>query len=66
MLLLGLGYRNLSMSSKYMYQVKKIIRSVNISECEELAANILSKTLTKDIEEELERQMKERFPEIIF
>lgn len=66
MLLLGLGYRNLSMSSKYMYQVKKIIRSVNISECEELAENLLSKTLTKDIEQELEIQMKGRFPDIIY
>ena len=66
MLLLGLGYRNLSMSSKYMYQVKKIVRSVNISECEELASNLLSKTLTRDIEAELKKQMKGRFPDIIF
>lgn len=66
MLLLGLGYRNLSMSTKYMYQVKKIIRSVNISECEELASNLLSKKLTTEIEQELNKQMKSRFPDIIF
>lgn len=66
MLLLGLGYRNLSMSTKYMYQVKKIIRSVKISECEELASNLLSQTLTTEIEQELYSQMKRRFPDIIF
>ncbi|MFA5519793.1 MAG: phosphoenolpyruvate--protein phosphotransferase [Spirochaetota bacterium] len=66
MLLLGLGYRNLSMSTKNMYQVKKIIRSVNISECEELASNLMSKTLTTEIEQELYSQMKKRFPDIIF
>ncbi len=66
MLLLGLGYRNLSMSTKYMYQVKKIIRSVNITECEELASNLLSLTLTTKIEQELYSQMKRRFPDIIF
>ncbi len=66
MLLLGLGYRNFSMSSKYMYQVKKIIRSVKIEECEKLAAKLLSMQLTGDIEKELDSQMKSRFPDIIF
>lgn len=66
MLLLGLGYRNLSMSSKYMYQVKKIIRSVNIKECEELASKLLSMHLTRDIEKELDSQMRSRFPDMIY
>ncbi|MBN1500309.1 MAG: phosphoenolpyruvate--protein phosphotransferase [Spirochaetes bacterium] len=42
MVLLGLGFRNLSMSSAYMYQVKRVIRSVTIEECEALVEKLMS------------------------
>ncbi len=65
MLLLGLGYRKLSMSSKYMYQIKRIIRSVKIEDCEKLATRLLSKSSTEDIENTLDAFMNENFPELI-
>jgi len=64
MLLLGLGFRQLSMSSKYMYQIKRIIRSVNIQECESLARSILQMKRTVDIEKAVIENMNLKFPEI--
>jgi phosphotransferase system enzyme I (PtsI) len=65
MLLLGLGFRELSMSSKYMYQIKRIIRSVTIEECEVLANNLLSLKRTEDIENALMKVMHQKFPDLI-
>jgi len=65
MLLIGLGFRELSMNSKYMYYVKKIIRSVSVEECESFAKSILEMKHTKDIENAVVENMKKRFPEII-
>lgn len=66
MVLLGLGFRTLSMGQAYIYQVKKIIRSVSIMECEELTDELLGMELVKDIETRLLTLMKERFPEIFY
>jgi phosphotransferase system enzyme I (PtsI) len=65
MLLLGLGFRQLSMSSKYMYQVKRIIRSVSIEECESLARSILQMKRADDIERAIIENMNHKFPEIL-
>jgi phosphotransferase system enzyme I (PtsI) len=65
MMLLGLGYRQLSMSSKYMYQVKKIIRSVSLDECESLSRAILQMKKTEEIERTVIENMNQKFPEII-
>lgn len=65
MMLLGLGFRQLSMSSKYMYQVKRIIRSVSIEECESLSRSLLQMKRTEDIEKAVIENMTLKFPEII-
>ncbi len=65
MMLIGLGYRGLSMSTKYMYQVKRIIRSVTVEECESFSRNLLSLKRTSDIENTVEELMKQKFPDII-
>ena len=65
MMLIGFGFRELSMSSKNMYQVKKIIRSVTAPECESFAKSILEMKHTKDIEHAIAENMKKKFPEII-
>ncbi|MDY6935573.1 MAG: phosphoenolpyruvate--protein phosphotransferase [Spirochaetota bacterium] len=62
MLLLGLGFRNLSMGSSFMYQIKRIIRSVTIDECEALANEILCLTKTDDIEKRILSELKTKFP----
>ncbi len=64
MLLLGLGFRHLSMSPVYMYQVKKIVRSVSIKECEELVRSILGLENTEDIENTVRKKFKEKFYEL--
>lgn len=65
MMLLGLGFRQLSMSSKYMYQVKRIIRSVTIEECESLSRALLQMKRTADIEKAVMENMKQKFPDIV-
>ncbi|MCL1833504.1 MAG: phosphoenolpyruvate--protein phosphotransferase [Leptospirales bacterium] len=65
MMLIGFGFRELSMNSKNMYQVKKIIRSVTAPECESFAKSILEMKHTKDIENAIAENMKKKFPEMI-
>ena len=64
MVLLGLGFRQLSMSPTYMYQVKKIVRTVTISECEDLVRSLLSFEETADIEDALRAKFREKFQDI--
>jgi phosphoenolpyruvate-protein phosphotransferase (PTS system enzyme I) len=64
MVLLGLGFRHLSMSPVYMYQVKKIVRSVSIKECEELVRSLLELENTGDIEKAVRKKFKEKFHEL--
>lgn len=61
MVLLGLGFRHFSMSPVYMHQVKKIIRSVSIHECEEMVGTLLSLEETEEIENVVRRKFKEKF-----
>ena len=64
MLLLGLGFRHLSMSPIYMYQVKKIVRSVTIKECENMVNSLLKLENTEDIEKMVRKKFKEKFNEL--
>ena len=59
MLLLGLGYRQLSMSATYMHQIKKIIRSVTIKECQ----NLVEQVLQLEDTEEIEKVIRDKFIE---
>ena len=61
MVLLGLGFRHLSMSPIYMHQVKKIIRSVSIKECKSLVDSLLKLENTDDIEQLVRKKFKEKF-----
>jgi phosphotransferase system enzyme I (PtsI) len=62
MMLLGLGFRAFSMSAAYMFQVKRVIRSVSISDCEEFAQKLLSFEKVSDAEEFLIEYNRVRFP----
>lgn len=61
MVLLGLGFRHLSMSPIYMHQVKKVIRSVSIKECEKMVDSLLKLENTEDIEQVVRKKFKEKF-----
>jgi len=65
MLLLGLGFRNLSMSSAFINQIKRIIRSVTITECEALVSELLQIGKTEEIESKLFSIFKEKFPMMV-
>lgn len=65
MVLLGLGFRNLSMGPAYMYQVKKIIRSVSIKECEAMVKEIMKLEDTEEIETLVRKKFKDIFHEIL-
>jgi len=65
MVLLGLGFKQLSMSPTYMYQVKRIIRSVTLEECRTLVNQLLEFEDTADIEDLVRVTFKEKFKETI-
>ena len=62
MLLMGLGYKNFSMSSNLMHPIKRIIRSVTMKECEELASELLKIDNSKIIRKKLIAYMNDKFP----
>lgn len=62
MLLLGLGFRNFSMSSAFMYQVKRIIRSVTIEECRDLVNKLMSLERTSEITRVHDEIVSKKFP----
>jgi len=64
MLLMGLGYRNFSMSSNMMHPIKRIIRSVTIKECEELVFDLMKLDNAKTIRKKLNTYMNTKFPNI--
>jgi phosphotransferase system enzyme I (PtsI) len=66
MLLIGLGYRQLSMSSAFMYQIKRIIRSVSVKECIEMTDYLLQLHNTYDIENAIMEVLNKKFPNMFF
>jgi phosphoenolpyruvate-protein phosphotransferase (PTS system enzyme I) len=62
MMLLGLGFRSFSMSGAYMFQVKKVIRSVSIPECEKFVEKLLSFHITSEAEKYLLETSCAKFP----
>ncbi|MDY6967180.1 MAG: phosphoenolpyruvate--protein phosphotransferase [Spirochaetota bacterium] len=66
MILMGLGFRDFSMGTAFIYHIKRIIRSVTITECEELVNEILNMKTTNDIEKRLMTELNERFPKVDF
>ncbi|TAL30744.1 MAG: phosphoenolpyruvate--protein phosphotransferase [Spirochaetes bacterium] len=66
MLLLGLGLRNFSMGTAFMYQIKRMVRSVKISECEKLVEDLMDLETTIDIESHLIGYLNKKFPMMVF
>ncbi|MCX8123298.1 MAG: phosphoenolpyruvate--protein phosphotransferase [Spirochaetes bacterium] len=66
MLLIGLGYRQLSMSSAFMYQIKRIIRSVTVEECKEMVNNLMQLDSTYEIENAMMEVLNKKFPNMFF
>ncbi|HNU91701.1 MAG TPA: phosphoenolpyruvate--protein phosphotransferase [Spirochaetota bacterium] len=64
--LLGLGFRNFSMGTAFMHQIKRIIRSVKIHECEELVDEMMKRDVTGEIEKVLLDYLGQKFPAMLF
>ena len=62
LVLLGLGLRSLSMAPRQIPMVKAIIRSTRTSEAERLAEEIMALRTEDEIEEVVNRTMRQRFP----
>ena len=64
--LMGLGFRHFSMGPAYMYQIKKIIRSITLKECETLVGKLLNLETTDEIESMIRAECRDKFKEILF
>ena len=63
MLLLGLGVRTLSLASPMIPEVKKVIRSVTIEECNKLARVVLTMDSVRQIKNYLRDAATRILPE---
>lgn len=61
MLLLGLGFRELSMSASFMNHIRQIIKNVTIAECEQIAEDLFSIEKTSESERYLRDYLKTKF-----
>jgi len=65
-ILLGLGLDEFSLSAFGIPLIKKMIRTVSLSEAEELTGNILEMRSYRDIENFIRKWMEDRFHEFLF
>jgi phosphotransferase system enzyme I (PtsI) len=60
--LLGLGLRSLSMAPRQIPMVKSIIRSTRLTEAQKLTEEIMTLRTEDEIEDVVNRTMRQRFP----
>ena len=65
MILLGLGLDSFSMNVDSLLKVKKVIRSVALSEAEKVAQQALSFTTADETEQYIRELMQQQFPDLI-
>jgi phosphotransferase system enzyme I (PtsI) len=64
MLLLGLGLRSLSVPPAAVPEIKKVIRSVSVAQCEAVARRALAMDSAREIEVFLRQELKKTAPEL--
>jgi phosphotransferase system enzyme I (PtsI) len=62
MLLLGMGLRQLSLSPANLPEIKKICRSVSVSQCEAVAARALTMENARDVKSYLNEELGKHVP----
>ncbi|MFT5526898.1 MAG: phosphotransferase system enzyme I (PtsI) [Pirellulaceae bacterium] len=65
MLLLGLGLRRFSVPSSAVPEIKKICRSVSISQCEDIAKRAMSMDSAREVDTFLREQLRQLVPDIM-
>jgi len=66
MILLGLGFRELSMAYTYMYQVKRVIRSVTMTECIGITDRLMHITKPTDAQAFLKNFFNNKFQSMAY
>ena len=64
-LLLGMGLRQFSVTPHHIPEIKKIIRSVTIDECEQAAREVLGLETARDVNSYLKEQARRILPEML-
>ncbi|MDA8746267.1 phosphoenolpyruvate--protein phosphotransferase [Rubripirellula amarantea] len=65
LLLIGMGVRNLSVPPSTLPRVKKAIRSVTITQCQEIAARVMNLEAARDIDMYLQDRLEDLVPELV-
>jgi len=65
MILVGLGFAELSMNAPGVPRVKRLLRQLRADECERFVESLFAFSTTEDISKVLEEEMKRRFPDIV-
>jgi len=65
-LLIGLGYRQLSMSPSSILKIKRVISKLNISDCEKLVEKVSECKLAAEAEEVLQNFINEHVADVYF
>jgi phosphotransferase system enzyme I (PtsI) len=63
-LLIAMGFRQLSASPNAIPQIKQMIRSLNLPECQQLWKKVKKQTLTDEIVSCVSKFYREKFPEV--
>jgi phosphotransferase system enzyme I (PtsI) len=63
-LLIGLGIDELSVSAGIIPEIKKIIRSIRLTDCQDIASAALELPTSEDVQRFLEGEMKRRFADL--
>jgi phosphotransferase system enzyme I (PtsI) len=65
MLLLGMGLRRFSVTPSAIPEVKKICRTVTISQCRQVARHVMTLENARDIKNYLREELKKLLPELV-
>jgi phosphotransferase system enzyme I (PtsI) len=66
MLLLGMGLRRFSITPAAIPEIKKIVRSVTLDQCREVAEHVFTLENARDIRSYLKEELKKAVPELFF
>jgi phosphotransferase system enzyme I (PtsI) len=64
LVLIALGFRELSMNAANISRVKRIIRQVDLTEVEQILDRLLSLSTADEVSSSIEQEMRERYPQI--
>jgi phosphotransferase system enzyme I (PtsI) len=64
-LLIGMGIRRLSVTPHSIPELKEVIRTIDVRQCEQIATHALSLELARDVENYLRGELKKICPDLV-